>query len=306
MGDRGNKIHGLGAIGAIVLTAVIFLGVAALPDTARAVTVEEVKKAGVIRHLGIPYANFVTGSGDGMDVELIRLFAANLGVKYEFVKTDWDTLFGDLTGKRAKVRGSEVEITGQVPVKGDLAANGLTVLAWREKLVDFSKPTFPNQVWLVARADSPLKPVKPSGNTAKEIAAVKRLLAGHSLIGKSGTCIDPALYAIDSGNGVRITDFSGSLNEIAPALLKREAELTLLDVPDALVALQKWPGKIKIIGPVSEVQDMSVAFSKDSPQLREAFNRFLEKCKKDGTYISLAKKYYPFAFEYFPQFFGKK
>jgi len=306
VGDCRNRIHSLSTIGAVILTAVILLGGAVLPGKARAVTVEEVKKAGVLRHLGIPYANFVTGSGDGMDVELIRLFAANLGVKYEFVKTDWDTIFGDLTGKRAKIKGGEVEITGQAPVKGDLAANGLTVLAWREKLVDFSRPTFPNQVWLVARADSPLKPIKPSGTAAKDIAAVKRLIAGHSLIGKSGTCIDPALYAIDSGNGVRITDFSGSLNEIAPALLKKEAELTLLDVPDALVALQKWPGKIKIIGPVSEVQDMSVAFSKDSPQLREAFNRFLEKCRKDGTYISLAKKYYPFAFDYFPQFFAKK
>ena len=305
-GDYRRRKYKSALTAVIILTAVVLLSSAALPRAARAVTVEEVKKAGALRHLGIPYANFVTGSGDGMDVELVRLFAASLGVKYEFVKTDWDAIFGDLTGKRAKVKNGEVEITGQAPVKGDLAANGLTVLAWREKLVDFSKPTFPNQVWLVARADSPLKPIRPSGNFTKDIAAVKRLIAGHSLLGKSGTCIDPALYSIDSGNGVRITDFGGSLNEIAPALLKKEAELTLLDVPDALVALQKWPGKIKIIGPVSGVQDMSVAFSKDSPQLREAFNRFLEKCRKDGTYVSLAKKYYPFAFDYFPQFFGKK
>ena len=292
----------------VVFATMVFIFLTGMMFTATvgAVTVEDVKKAGVLRHLGIPYANFVTGSGDGMDVELIRLFAAGLGVKYEFVKTDWDVVFGDLTGKRVKVKGGEVEIVGEAPIKGDLAANGFTVLAWREKLVDFSKPTFPNQVWLIARADSPVKPIKPSGNLAKDIAAVKRLISGHSLLGKTGTCIDPALYAIDSKNGIRFTDFGGSLNEVAPALLNKEAELTLLDVPDALVALQKWPGKIKVIGPVSEIQDMSVAFSKDSPQLRETFNKFLEKCRKDGTYVSLAKKYYPFAFDYFPQFFKQK
>jgi ABC-type amino acid transport substrate-binding protein len=97
--------------------------------------------------------------------------------------------------------------------------------------------------------------------------------------------------------------FEGSLNDIAPALVNREADLTLLDVPDALVALQKWSGKIKVLGPISPVQTMAVAFAKDSPKLREAFNAFLKKSQKDGTYLSLVKKYYPFAPQYFPDFF---
>ena len=43
----------------------------------------DIKKAGVIRHLGIPYANFVTGAEDGFDVELVQKFAVSLGVKYQ-------------------------------------------------------------------------------------------------------------------------------------------------------------------------------------------------------------------------------
>ncbi|MCF8109822.1 MAG: hypothetical protein K9J81_12635 [Desulfohalobiaceae bacterium] len=50
---------------------------------------DEVKKSGVLRHLGVPYAHFVTGSGDGLDVELMRLFADRLGVSYEYVETTW-------------------------------------------------------------------------------------------------------------------------------------------------------------------------------------------------------------------------
>jgi hypothetical protein len=35
----------------------------------------EIKQRGEIRHIGIRYANFVTGAGDGLDVELMQGFA---------------------------------------------------------------------------------------------------------------------------------------------------------------------------------------------------------------------------------------
>ena len=282
---------------AIALVTVLLL----MAGAARA-DLDEVKKAGVLRHLGIPYANFVTGAGDGMDVELMQRFAQHLGVRYEYVKTDWAEIFGDLTGRKVRPKGNDIEFIADVPVKGDIAANGITVIAWRAKAVQFSAPTFPNQVWLVARSDSPLQPIKATGNLQSDIAAVKALIRGHSLLGKTGTCLDPALYGLQE-----ITDkirlFPGSLNDIAPALINGEIELTLLDVPDALVALQKWPGKIKIIGPVSETQDMAAAFAKDAPKLLDEFNRFLKKEKREGSFVNVVRKYYPYVFSYYPEFF---
>jgi len=263
-----------------------------------------VKQRGVLRHLGIPYAAFITGAGDGMDIELMKGFARHLGVRYEFVKTDWDNIFSDLTGKKYKTAGNEVTVVGSAPIKGDVAANGITVLAWREKIVNFSAPTFPNQVWLIARSDSPIMPIKPSGNINKDIAAVKKLLKGKSLLGKTGTCLDPSLYELSEVTG-KIKLFQGSLNDMAPALINKETELTLLDVPDALIALQKWSGKIKIIGPISDIQDMAAGFPKDSPELLAEFNSYLEKSKKDGSFNQLAKKYYPFVSSYYPKFFAK-
>jgi ABC-type amino acid transport substrate-binding protein len=278
--------------------------VLALVTPAWAGDLDDVQQRGTLRHLGIPYANFVTGTGDGLDVELMQGFAKELGVKYEYVRGDWGSVFGDLTGRKIKPNGAGIEYLSDTPVKGDVAANGITVLPWREKAVAFSSPTFPNQVWLVARADSPTAPITPTRDTATDIEAVKKLIAGHSIIGKAGTCLDPSLYKLEAITS-KIKLFDGSLNEIAPALLNGEAELTLLDVPDALVALQKWPGQIKIIGPVSGEQSMAVAFSRDSPRLLAAFDRYLDKCRKDGTYVALVKKYYPFVFSCFPQFFAK-
>jgi ABC-type amino acid transport substrate-binding protein len=275
------------------------------PTGALSQDLTEIKQQGVLRHLGVPYANFVTGSGDGMDVEVIKLFAEHIGVRYEYVKTDWDDAIGDLTGSKVRPRNGGIEILASVPVKGDLIANGMTIISWRQKIVDYSTPTFPNQVWLVARADSRLNPIKPSGDLKKDIETVKKLIRDKRLLCKANTCLDPSLYNLDA-TGARILLFQGSLNEIAPALLNREAEVTLLDVPDALVALQKWPGKIKVIGPVSGVQDMAVAFRKDSPKLREAFNRFLENLWSSGSLRGIALKYYPFVTDYYQDFFKKR
>ena len=270
--------------------------------TCVAADLAEVKQSGVLRHLGVPYANFVTGSGDGLDVEMIKLFAQQLGVKYEYVQTTWGDFIADLSGKIAKPKGDDAEITGTAPVKGDIAANGITILPWRAKVIDFSVPTFPNQVWLVARADLPIKPIEPSGDPMKDVASVKSQLKGLRVMGMADTCLDPNLYDLDK-SGAQCSLFEGSLNELIPAVINGKADATLQDVADALMAVEKWPGKIKIIGPVSEMQELAYGFSKSSPQLREAFNKFFEQSMKDGTYLQLVQKYYPAIPKYYPNFF---
>ncbi|MCK8601949.1 transporter substrate-binding domain-containing protein [Desulfoferrobacter suflitae] len=266
---------------------------------------KEVKEKGVVRHLGVPYANFVTGSGDGLDVEMVKLFAEHLGVRYEYVQTTWDDVIPDLSGKKVRPVGDEVEIIGEVPIKGDIAANGLTILPWREKVIDYSEPTFPNQVWLIARADAPLNPIQPSGDVEKDIAAVKAQLKGSEIMGMADTCLDPVLYGLDK-TGAVCTSFKGSVNELVPAVINGEATGTIQDVADALLAVEKWPGKVKIIGPVSAMQNMGYGFSKNSPELRAAFNEFFKQCVHDGTYNRIVEKYYPAIFNYYPEFFEVK
>ena len=262
----------------------------------------KIKERGILQHLGVVYANFVTGSGDGLDVELVTLFAQHLGVKYKYVRTTWGSVIPDLIGKKVKPSGNNVEIFGDVPIRGDIIANGLTILPWRQKVVDYSTPTFPTQVWLVARADSEMEPIKPTRDIHKDIAAVKALLKGKKVLGVSHTCLDPSLYGLEEA-GAKTKLFRRNLNELAPAVINREAEATILDVPDALIALEKWPGKIKVIGPISPMQEMGCAFAKTSLELRDSFNTFFEQRKKDRTYVRLVKKYYPAVFRYYPEFF---
>ncbi len=186
-----------------------------------------------------------------------------------------------------------------------MIANGLTVLPWRADLVAFSDPTFPSAVWLVARAESALAPIRPTGSVTDDIGLVKQSMSGISVLALESTCLDPALYRLSETQAeVRLPQTRLQLNEMAPAILNDAAETTLLDVPDALIALEKWPGQLKVIGPVSEDQVMAAAFRKDAPALREAFNAYLRQIRRDGSYRRLVERYYPTVFLYFEDSFA--
>lgn len=283
----------------------------------QAVDLAEIRARGELRHLGIRYANFVTGSGDGFDVELVRGFAEHLGVRYTLVYSDFYAVIRDLLGKEVVRENAVLRLEGDYPVRGDMIAAGFTVLPWREEVLLFSAPTFPSQVLLVARTDSELSPIEVRAapgvgavadalaEVDADITATKALIGNRSLLVMEGTVLDPDNYGL-SGDvlDLRVYTRSSNLNEMVPALLEHDAELTLLDVPDVILDLRKWAGRIKILGPVSEQQLMAAAFSADSPQLRAAFDDYLRELKRDGRYDTLVDRYYPGIRRYFPEFFA--
>lgn len=259
-------------------------------------------EAGVLRHLGVPYAGFVTSPGQGLDAEVMMAFAKHLGVGYEYIATDWGTAIPDLLGCEVRVDGASAVLGAQVPVRGDVLASGLTVLPWREQVLAFSASTFPTQVWLVVRADSPIQPIVPTGDVDTDIELTREKLSGLQVLCKSGTCLDPRFFDLEKA-GAGGVPFPGSLNDLAPAVILGDADATLLDVPDAVMALQKFPGKIKIVGPMSREQRMAVAFSKDQPELLAEFNRFFAEFSRSGRYLQLVNDHYPLIHRYYPDFF---
>ena len=284
----------------------MLLAVGLLGTAARADDLDEVRARGTLRHLGIHYANFVTGAGDGFEVELAQGFAKSLGVKYEFVQTDFYSVLRDLLGKDVVRHGDDVTLEGDDPIRGDMISSGFTVLPWREKVVIYSQPTFPSQIWLVARADAPYSPIKESPSLSKDIDATKTLIGNKSLLVMEKTCLDPANYGL-KGRGIDLRAYTKNtnLNEMVPALLHGDADFTLLDVPDAVLDLQKWAGKIKVLGPISPEQNLASAFRPSGPKLRDAFNAYLATIKANGTYDALIDKYYPGIRDYLPNFFAK-
>ena len=148
----------------------------------------KIRARGVIRHLAVPYARFVISPEDGLSVALIKGFARDLGLGYEYVETTWSKAIRSLTGKKFQFEKDRVKVTGTCPVKGDVIANGMTILPWRKELLDFSVPTFPTGIWLIARADSRLAPIRPAGSLAADIESVKSMIKGVRVLYMPDTC----------------------------------------------------------------------------------------------------------------------
>lgn len=266
----------------------------------------EIKKRGEIRHIGIRYANFVTGAGDGLDVELMQGFAKRIGVSYKLVYSDFYSVIRDLLGKDVLRKNGEVTLTGDYPIKGDVISTGFTVLPWREAVLLYSEPTLPSQVLLVAPAESNLQPIEDGADLAADIAKTRKAIGSKSVLVMERTCLDPTNYGlVNVGIDLKAYSKSTNLNEMVPAMLNKEAELTLLDVPDAILDLRKWAGRIKILGPISDRQMLATAFPKDAPALRDEFNAYLSDIKASGVYDRLVDKYYPGIRRFFPEFFAK-
>jgi ABC-type amino acid transport substrate-binding protein len=272
----------------------------------RAADLAEIKQRGEIRHIGIRYANFVTGAGDGLDVELMQGFAKRIGVSYKLVYSDFYSVIRDLLGKDVVRKDGEVTLTGDYPIKGDVISTGFTMLPWREAILMYSDPVMPSQVLLVAPAESELQPIEDGADLAADIAKTRRAIGSKSVLVMERTCLDPTNYGlVNVGLDLKSYNKSANLNEMVPAMLNKEAELTLLDVPDAILDLRKWAGKIKILGPISDQQMLATAFPKDAPNLRNEFNAYLRDIKASGVYDQLVDKYYPGIRRFFPEFFAK-
>ncbi|WP_299805682.1 transporter substrate-binding domain-containing protein [uncultured Shewanella sp.] len=293
----------------IIQLLVLICGISTAQVMAR--DLAEIKAEGVLRHLGVPYANFVSQYSEGnklthsgLDIELMQNFADYLGVDYEFIPAKWTNVFGKLTGRNGQFINHKVVYGEQEPIVGDVIANGLTILDWREELIDFSDDYFPSAVWLVARTSSNLSPIKPTGSVIDDVIQVKELIKHRDIIAMKQSCLDPDLYNLEATQANIILPAKQlQLNEMVPFLLSIEAEATLLDVADSLIAIDKWPNSIKIIGPISEEQRMAIGFRKNSPELREAFNQYLHQIRADGSYRKLVKKYYPTVFHYYQDYF---
>jgi ABC-type amino acid transport substrate-binding protein len=293
----------------LILVATLFAasaaaGPAAAPPPPRH-DLPEILAAGRLRHLGAPYAGFVTGAGEGLDVELVQLFCRELGVEYVYVETDRQRDLTDLTGLVFTRDGDEVTVTGTAARRGDLLACGPAVLPWREKLADFAAPMFPTQVWLIAPATARARPIAPTGNSTVDIERTLRLVAGVSVMVKPDACLEPERCDL-AGHGALEVPYEGSLEHVAPNLLSGMAEMAVLDAPSALVALRRWEGKVKVLGPLSPAQHLSAAFAPDAPQLAAAFAAFLDRCRADGTYENLLRRYYPGVWAHFPGFFPER
>ena len=258
-----------------------------LSPAANGVTLEEIRQRGTLLHLAVPYAKFANNDAEGLDCALIKRFAAHLGVSYKYVPTDWTHAIRDLTGHDPNDNANTPS-----QVKGDVLANGFTMLPTRRKYVLFSQPTFAAQVWLIAPRESETFPITPTGDLTLDIQNTLAKLKGKKVVGISTTCIDTTLFPELAEAGAQPINIPPDKVATPYTLVADSYDFMLIESTNALFALSSWPFDFKIIGPISLPKPLGVAFAPESTELQKEFSDFFKQLWQSGQYKQLAKIYY--------------
>ncbi len=252
-------------IGKIIASAIVagtISAFAVLPSQAGE-NLDAIKAAGVIK-IGTEgtYAPFTYHDASnklvGFDVEIGEEIAKRLGVKPEFVEGKWDGLIAGLDVKRYDAVINQVGITEE-----------------RKAKFDFSEPYIASRAALIVREDNADIKAFPDLSGKK---------SAQSLTSNYGKMAEAA--------GAELVGTDGFDQSIA-LVVQGRADATINDSLSFLDFKKKQPNApVKIAATEDEAAYSGVIVRKGDPELVAAINKALEEIKTDGTYKTIADKYF--------------
>ncbi len=241
----------------------------------------QIKKRGkIIALTDNSSTSFYIYKGDslGYEYEQLQLFAKEMGLELQMiVAKNMDTIFNQLNA-------CEVDI---------IAAN-LTVTKERSELVDFSAPLLLAQQVLVQR-----KPVGWENMSIKEIEEqlIRSTvdLNGKNIFVRKGSSFYARLKSLSEeiGEKINIIEAPGEVNteQLIGMVANGQIDYTIADENVALNN-QTYFSNIDVGTPISFPQKIAWAIRKDSPELLNALNAWIEARKTSKENTELYAKYF--------------
>jgi cystine transport system substrate-binding protein len=198
------------------------------------------------------------GELTGFDVEVAKAIAEKLGVKAEFVETDWDSLIAGLGVGRF-----------------DIIVNEVTPTEERKQTYDFSDPyTYVYDVVITKEDNNDISTMEDlkGKKTSNTISST------HAQIAES---YGAEVIAVDT--------FEASIEMV----LQGRADATIngeLVFNDYIT--QKPDSGLKIAAYNKEAISTAIPVRKGQDRLREAINKALEELKNDGTFNEISMRYF--------------
>lgn len=208
-----------------------------------------------------PPFNFKEKSGElaGYDVDVARLVAGKLGVKVEFVTTEWASILAGLASKKYDVIISQVGINPK-----------------RERVFDFSTPYIYSAPMLILRKDD------KNNWTSLEQLKGKRVGAGQ------GSVYEMQLKAVP---GIEVKGYPAAPENLQDLALGRiDAALNDSLITAYLLKTTKLP--IKAGSRVGSVERMGIPFQKGNPEFKAALNKALAEANADGSLKAISMKWF--------------
>jgi ABC-type amino acid transport substrate-binding protein len=238
-----------------------------LPTAARAGTADDVVARGRLHvciwpdYYSITYRSPRTQELTGIDVDLARAFAADLGVTASFVETSFTGFMDALEDRRC-----------------DVAMFGVGITPARAERVDFSEPYLRSGIYAVASR---------SGGVVRTWDDIDR--PGVVVAVQAGT------FMVDA---MRRTLAAATLDVVAPPRTREEevragrADVFMSDYPYTrrMVAFHDWA---RVIAPASPFAATSYAYAvrKGDAAWLERMNAFVRSIKRDGRLAGAARRH---------------
>ncbi|GGL15142.1 transporter substrate-binding domain-containing protein [Deinococcus radiotolerans] len=199
------------------------------------------------------------GNLTGFDVDIARAVAAKLGLKAEFVLTEWS---GILAGLQAN--------------KYDVIVNQVGITAERQKTIGFSAPY---------AYSSPQIIVKKTGSfSPKTLADLKGKRVGVGL----GSNFEKQLR--DAG-GINVVTYPGAPEYLADLAAGRlDAAFNDRLLVGYLIKSQNLP--VRGAGVIGDPEAVGIAMKKTNTSLKTAVDKALLQLKADGTYAKISRKWF--------------
>jgi cystine transport system substrate-binding protein len=238
---------------------------AALPGAAHAADLlDTVKQRGALI-VGLegtyPPFNSKSPSGElvGYDVDVAKAVAARLGVKTQFVTTEWSGIIAGLQAGKFDVIFNQVSITPQ-----------------RQQSLDFSTPYTYSTAQVIQRKDD--------SRVFKSLDDLKGRKIGVSL----GSNYNDIAKGIA---GAQVLTYPGAAEELRDLTAKR-VDAVLNDRLVLAYLLKTSPLPLRLAAAVGEPVQMGVPFKKDNPKFAKAIDGALGSLEKDGTLKKISVKWF--------------
>jgi cystine transport system substrate-binding protein len=195
----------------------------------------------------------------GFDVDVARAVAARLGLKPEFVLTEWS---GILAGLQAR--------------KYDVIVNQVGITPERQKAIGFSAPYAYSSPQIIVRKNAPA--------SFRTLAELKGKRVGVGL----GSNFEKQLR--DAG-GINVVTYPGAPEYLRDLISGRlDAAYNDRLLVGYLIKRDNLP--VKGAGVVGDPEPVGIALRKDNTGLKAAVDRALLAIKADGTYAKISRQWF--------------
>jgi len=253
---------------AAVVGVAVLAGVAgaSLPARAADDRLERIEASGTLRvciwpdYYSITYRNPRTGDLEGIDIDMARAFAKDLGVAVSFV----DSSFADL------VRVMTTDAC-------DIAMHGVGVREDRARFMDFSEPHLISGIYAVAPLEHP---------TIHDWGDIDR--PGHVVAVQKGTYMEPEMRARLHEADLDVVD---EFKEREQEVMSGRADVFMTDYPYGrrMADLTDWARLIEPPEPLAPTP-YAYAVPKGEPTWLARVNAFVRAAKADGRLRAAAER----------------